>query len=40
LFDVGEELWLNVILKYLPATVHELNRKAFAAGRDQIGKQK
>ena len=36
LFAVGEELWLNAILKYLPVKVHELNRKAFAAGRDQI----
>jgi len=36
LFEVGEELWLNTILKYLPSKVHELNRKAFSAGRDQI----
>ncbi len=36
LFDVGGELWLEIILKYLPPRVHELNRKAFAAGRDQI----
>jgi indolepyruvate ferredoxin oxidoreductase beta subunit len=36
LFEVGENLWLNTILKYLPAKVHELNRKAFSAGRDQI----
>jgi indolepyruvate ferredoxin oxidoreductase, beta subunit len=36
LFEVGEDLWLNTILKYLPAKVHELNRKAFSAGRDQI----
>ena len=35
-FEVGADLWLNTILKYLPAKVHELNRKAFAAGRDQI----
>jgi len=35
-FDVGEDLWLNTILKHLPAKVHELNRKAFATGRDQI----
>ncbi|MFB3884995.1 MAG: indolepyruvate oxidoreductase subunit beta [Thermodesulfobacteriota bacterium] len=35
-FEVGPDLWLNTILKYLPAKVHELNRKAFAAGREQI----
>jgi indolepyruvate ferredoxin oxidoreductase beta subunit len=36
LFEVGGDLWINTILKYLPAKVHELNRKAFSAGRDQI----
>jgi indolepyruvate ferredoxin oxidoreductase, beta subunit len=36
LFDVGEELWLKTILNHLPAKVHELNRKAFSSGRDQI----
>jgi indolepyruvate ferredoxin oxidoreductase beta subunit len=36
LFEVGGDLWLNNILKYLPAKVHELNRKAFVTGRDQI----
>jgi indolepyruvate ferredoxin oxidoreductase beta subunit len=35
-FEVNEELWLNTILKHLPPKVHELNRKAFSAGRDQI----
>ena len=35
-FEVREDLWLNTILKYLPAKVHELNRKAFSTGRDQI----
>jgi indolepyruvate ferredoxin oxidoreductase, beta subunit len=35
-FKVGEELWLKTILNNLPAKVHDLNRKAFAAGRDQI----
>jgi len=35
-FEVKEDLWLNTILNYLPAKVHELNRKAFATGRDQI----
>jgi indolepyruvate ferredoxin oxidoreductase beta subunit len=36
LFEVNEELWLKIILKYLPPKVHELNRRAFSAGRDQI----
>ena len=35
-FEVNEELWLNTILNHLPAKVHELNRKAFSAGREQI----
>jgi len=35
-FEVGADLWLNTILKYLPTKVHELNKKAFSAGRDQI----
>jgi indolepyruvate ferredoxin oxidoreductase beta subunit len=35
-FGVGEELWLKTILKYLPPKVHELNKKAFSVGRDQI----
>ncbi len=35
-FEVKEEIWLKTILKYLPAKVHELNKKAFATGRDQI----
>jgi len=36
LFEVNEDLWLKTILNHLPAKVHELNRKAFSAGRDQI----
>ena len=36
LFEVNEELWLNTILNYLPPKVHELNREAFFAGRNQI----
>ena len=36
LFVVNEELWLNIILNYLPSKVHELNREAFFAGRNQI----
>jgi indolepyruvate ferredoxin oxidoreductase beta subunit len=35
-FEVGGDLWLNTILKYLPPKVHELNKKAFSVGRDQI----
>ena len=36
LFEVKEEVWLETILNHLPPKVHELNRKAFSAGRDQI----
>jgi len=36
LFDVNEGLWLKTILNYLPPKVHELNKKAFSEGRDQI----
>jgi indolepyruvate ferredoxin oxidoreductase beta subunit len=36
LFDVKEDLWMKTILGHLPPKVHELNRKAFSAGRDQI----
>jgi indolepyruvate ferredoxin oxidoreductase beta subunit len=35
-FGVEDEVWLKTILNYLPPKVHELNRKAFSAGRDQI----
>ncbi len=35
-FEVGEDLWLNTIMEYLPPKAHELNRKAFSAGRNQI----
>jgi len=35
-FEVDENLWLKIILNYLPPKVHDLNRKAFSAGRDQI----
>jgi indolepyruvate ferredoxin oxidoreductase beta subunit len=35
-FDVDENLWLKTILNYLPPKVHDLNRRAFSAGRDQI----
>ncbi len=35
-FEVNEDFWLKTILNYLPPKVHELNRKAFSAGREQI----
>jgi len=35
-FDMDEALWIETILRYLPAKVHEVNRKAFAMGRAQI----
>ncbi|MGZ3513118.1 MAG: indolepyruvate oxidoreductase subunit beta [Thermodesulfobacteriota bacterium] len=35
-FEVNGDLWLKTILNNLPTKVHELNRKAFSAGRDQI----
>jgi indolepyruvate ferredoxin oxidoreductase beta subunit len=35
-FEVNEDLWLKTILNYLPPKVHDLNRKAFSAGRNQI----
>jgi indolepyruvate ferredoxin oxidoreductase beta subunit len=36
LFEVKEDLWLKIILSYLPPKVHELNRKAFSLGKEQI----
>jgi len=35
-FEVKDDFWLKTILNYLPPKVHELNRKAFSAGRDEI----
>jgi indolepyruvate ferredoxin oxidoreductase beta subunit len=35
-FEIKEDLWLKTILGALPPKVHDLNRKAFAAGREQI----
>ncbi len=35
-FEVNEDLWLKTILNYLPPKVHELNRKTFFTGRNQI----
>ena len=36
LFEIKEDLWLKTILGVLPPKVHELNRKAFATGREQV----
>ena len=36
--EVNEDIWLKTILSYLPPKVHELNRKAFSEGRDQISR--
>jgi indolepyruvate ferredoxin oxidoreductase beta subunit len=38
-FEVNDDLWLKTILNYLPPKVHELNRKAFFGGRDQISQE-
>jgi indolepyruvate ferredoxin oxidoreductase beta subunit len=35
-FEIKEDLWLKTILGYLPPKVHDLNRKAFATGREQV----
>lgn len=35
-FEINEQNWLEIILKYLPSKVHDLNRKAFFLGREQI----
>ena len=36
IFEVSDELWLEKILDRLPQKVHDLNRKAFSRGREQI----
>ncbi len=38
LFEVNDELWLKKILDRLPQKVHDLNRKAFFKGKDQISR--
>jgi indolepyruvate ferredoxin oxidoreductase beta subunit len=35
--EIDGDLWMGVILNYLPPKVHEVNRKAFAIGRDRLG---
>jgi indolepyruvate ferredoxin oxidoreductase, beta subunit len=36
LFTIQDSLWLDTILGHLPPKVHDLNKKAFAAGKEQI----
>ena len=36
LLDIGEEIWLTSLLARLPEKLHDLNKKAFAAGRQAI----
>ena len=36
LFDITPNPWLKTILSSLPSKVHELNQKAFFAGREEI----
>jgi len=36
LFTIQDSLWLDTILGHLPPKVHDLNRKAFVAGKEQI----
>ena len=37
MWDIDRDLWLEVILRYLPPKVHGMNRKAFTLGRKQVG---
>jgi indolepyruvate ferredoxin oxidoreductase beta subunit len=37
MWDIDRDLWLEVILRYLPPKVHGVNRKAFTLGREQVG---
>jgi indolepyruvate ferredoxin oxidoreductase beta subunit len=36
LLDIEEEIWLTCLLARLPEKLHDLNKKAFAAGRQVI----
>jgi len=36
LLDIDQETWLNSVLARLPERLHELNKKAFLAGREAI----
>lgn len=35
-FDISEEVWVKNLLNHLPPRIHELNLKAFKAGRDAL----
>ena len=36
LLDIEEEIWLTCLLARLPEKLHDLNKKAFAAGKQAI----
>ncbi len=36
LLDIDQEIWLNSVLTRLPERLHELNKKAFLAGREAM----
>ncbi len=36
LLDIDEDIWIKCLLARLPTKLHELNKKAFAAGREVI----
>jgi indolepyruvate ferredoxin oxidoreductase beta subunit len=36
LLEIGEETWLTCLMKRLPHKLHELNKKAFAAGQKAL----
>ncbi len=35
-FDIDKDLWIDVILRYLPPKVHTLNQKAFMMGQNHL----
>lgn len=35
-FEIDVDLWMDVILRYLPPKVHSVNRTAFATGRNHL----
>jgi indolepyruvate ferredoxin oxidoreductase beta subunit len=36
LLDIDEETWLTCLMERLPHKLHELNKKAFAAGQKAL----
>lgn len=36
LFEIDENLWIDIILRYLPPKGHSVNRKAFSMGRRHL----